>query len=151
MKKRFSKKRQAILDCLHSTQSHPTADWVFLQLKPHFPDLSLATVYRNLSEMKAEGVIRSVGIYHDREHFDGRADAHVHLVCQQCGSVFDAPDAPLPTGWAAEIASVTGFAPADAHIFGKCRACIQAAEQIAPLLLQEEHTHPNDKQKQKAI
>ena len=33
---RFSKKRQAILDVLASTTSHPSAEWVYMQLKPIF-------------------------------------------------------------------------------------------------------------------
>ncbi len=128
MKKRFSIKRQAILDCLMSTTAHPTAEWVFLQLKPRFPDLSLATVYRNLSDMKAQGVIRSVGTFGDREHFDGRVDAHTHLVCALCGQVSDAPDVPLPPPWVSAIASAAGFEVADAQVFGKCRDCMRQAK-----------------------
>ena len=60
--KKFSRKREAILTCLHGTTCHPTAEWVYQQLKPQFPDLSLGTVYRNLAAFKAEGVIDSVGV-----------------------------------------------------------------------------------------
>ena len=51
--KKFSRKREAILTCLHGTTCHPTAEWVYQQLKPQFPDLSLGTVYRNLAAFKA--------------------------------------------------------------------------------------------------
>ena len=44
---RYSPKREAILKCLRSTTCHPSAEWVYTQLKPQIPDLSLATVYRN--------------------------------------------------------------------------------------------------------
>ena len=44
-----SKKRAAILACLQNTKTHPTAEWIYQQLKPQIPDLSLGTVYRNLS------------------------------------------------------------------------------------------------------
>ena len=40
--KRF-RKRDAILTCLRQTVVHPSADWVFAQLKPEIPDLSLGT------------------------------------------------------------------------------------------------------------
>ena len=46
--KRF-RKREAILACLRDTTAHPSAEWVYEQLKPQIPDLSLGTVYRNLS------------------------------------------------------------------------------------------------------
>ena len=32
--KKFSRKREAILTCLHGTTCHPTAEWVYQQLKP---------------------------------------------------------------------------------------------------------------------
>ena len=45
--RKHSRKRDAILECLRCTTSHPTAEWVYNQLKPTIPDLSLATVYRS--------------------------------------------------------------------------------------------------------
>ena len=37
-----SKKRDAILSCLCSTDTHPSAEWIYHRLKPQIPDLSLA-------------------------------------------------------------------------------------------------------------
>ena len=48
-KRNFSAKREAIYQTLASTKTHPTAEWVYEQLKPKIPDLSLGTVYRNIS------------------------------------------------------------------------------------------------------
>ena len=59
--RKHSRKRDAILACLRSTTCHPTAEWVYQQLKPAIPDLSLGTVYRNLSMFKDEGLVISVG------------------------------------------------------------------------------------------
>ena len=36
-----SRKRDAILACVCSTDTHPTAEWVYTRLKPEIPDLSL--------------------------------------------------------------------------------------------------------------
>ena len=52
---RHSPKREAILECLRSTTCHPSAEWVYAQLKPRIPDLSLATVYRNLARFRGGG------------------------------------------------------------------------------------------------
>ena len=54
---RYSKKRTAVYDVLSSTKSHPTAEWIYNRLKPEIPDLSLATVYRNLAQLEADGKI----------------------------------------------------------------------------------------------
>ena len=57
-----SRKRDAILACVCSTDTHPTAEWVYTQLKPDIPDLSLGTVYRNLAMFRREGIIGSAGV-----------------------------------------------------------------------------------------
>ena len=59
-KQNFSRKRQAILEALRNTKIHPTAEWVHQTLKNDYPDLSLGTVYRNLSQFKEEGIILSM-------------------------------------------------------------------------------------------
>ena len=55
---RQSKKRDAMLALLQRTVRHPSADWVYQQMKVEFPDLSLGTVYRNLNHLSAHGLIR---------------------------------------------------------------------------------------------
>ena len=81
--KKFSRKREAILTCLHGTTCHPTAEWVYQQLKPDFPDLSLGTVYRNLSLFRAEGQAISVGTFAGLEHFGSFGAAH-NVIGQGC-------------------------------------------------------------------
>ena len=41
---RYSRKREAILNAIQSTDCHPSAEWVYQTLKPTHPDLSLGTV-----------------------------------------------------------------------------------------------------------
>ena len=94
--KKFSRKREAILTCLRGTTCHPTAEWVYQQLKPEYPDLSLGTVYRNLAAFKAEGVIDSVGVVNGLERYDGNTIPHAHIVCESCGAVLDAERIELP-------------------------------------------------------
>ena len=69
--KKHFRKRDAILAYLRSTDVHPSADMVFANLKPEIPDLSLGTVYRNLSMFRQEGTIASVGTVNGVERFDG--------------------------------------------------------------------------------
>lgn len=91
-KRNYSRKREAILNAVRSTTSHPTADWVYEKLKPDYPDLSLGTVYRNLAQFKEEGTIISVGVVNGQERFDGNVHPHMHFVCTKCGAVLDIPD-----------------------------------------------------------
>lgn len=91
-RKNHSKKRDAILACVRSTDTHPTAEWVYQQLKPEYPDLSLGTVYRNLSMFKQEGTISSACIEDGMERFDRMAAPHAHFICNSCHRVLDLID-----------------------------------------------------------
>ncbi len=86
-----SKKRQVILEALAATTAHPTAQELYQQLKPDYPDLSLGTVYRNLSLFAKQGDVMSVGVFRGQERFDARTEPHAHLHCVQCGRVIDVP------------------------------------------------------------
>ena len=55
--RRYSKKRAAIIDALRASDAHPSAEMLYQKLKEQFPDLSLGTVYRNLSQLKQDGDI----------------------------------------------------------------------------------------------
>ena len=59
---RYSRKREAILNAIQSTDCHPSAEWVYQTLKPTHPDLSLGTVYRNLVLFQQQGLIQSIGV-----------------------------------------------------------------------------------------
>ena len=85
----FSRKREAILQTVRGTTEHPSAEWVYHQLKAAYPDLSLGTVYRNLSQFKNDGVIISLGTVNGQERFDGATHPHSHFVCERCGRVLD--------------------------------------------------------------
>ena len=123
--RKHSRKRDAILECIRSTDCHPTADWIFSQLKPVIPDLSLGTVYRNLTMFKEEGLIQSVGVVNGLERFDRTVEPHIHLVCTNCGSVTDVHDMELPPAFCHEAeekahASVSGW---NLQLYGVCKDC----------------------------
>ena len=127
------RKRDAILTCLRETKAHPSADWVFAQLKPELPDLSLATVYRNLSLFKEQGLIQSIGTIGGVERFDGDIHSHGHFICSQCGTVQDLEGMPnLPTLKAeAEHDLGSQIQGCQITFTGHCRECINQAKEEA--------------------
>ena len=90
------RKRNAILECLRNTHAHPSAEALFQMLQKEHPDISLATVYRNLSKFKAEGTISSVATVKGIERFDANTNPHVHFICSQCDAVIDLHQIPMP-------------------------------------------------------
>ena len=125
--KKFSRKREAILDCMRGTTCHPTAEWVYQQLKPQFPDLSLGTVYRNLAAFKVDGVIDSVGVVNGLERYDANTAPHAHIVCRGCGAVLDAETVELPEELLTRVQRETGCELGGYQIsfYGKCPNCLQ--------------------------
>ncbi len=120
--RKHSKKRDAILRCVRSTATHPTADWVYAQLKPQIPDLSLGTVYRNLAMFKQEGLINSVGVVDGMERFDWNCTPHVHFICSHCHAVIDVENIDLPEHLIGQVrcGSVRGCA---LTFVGICKNC----------------------------
>lgn len=89
---RRSAKRDAMLSLLKGTRCHPSADWVYHQLRPQYPDLSLGTVYRNLNQLCEQGAIRRIGTVNGQERYDGELSPHAHFICNHCGAVVDLPE-----------------------------------------------------------
>ena len=125
MERKRSRKREAILDCLRQTDVHPSAEWVYRRLKPRIPDLSLATVYRNLALFKQEGLICSLGVVQGLERFDGDTSPHVHFICTGCGRILDLPGLQLPAELESQAVQITGgqVTGASLRFHGVCRHC----------------------------
>lgn len=87
-KKRYSPKREAILNNLKNRCDHPTAAMVFESMRAQYPDISLGTVYRNLNELVAGGSIIS---FQEKnvERYDGNIEPHLHFCCEGCGEITD--------------------------------------------------------------
>ena len=53
---RRSKQREAIIENLQSRYDHPTAMELYLSVREVIPNLSLGTLYRNLSQLEDCGI-----------------------------------------------------------------------------------------------
>ena len=102
------RKRSAILSYLQSTNAHPSAEAIYTDLKPQIPDLSMATVYRNLTKFREQGDIISLGAVNGVERFDGNTQPHVHFICTNCSAVTDLPALPVPESLVNTAAEQTG-------------------------------------------
>ena len=102
------RKRDAILNCVRYTTTHPSAEWVFEHVRQEVPDISLATVYRNLSLFKDQGLITSLGTVKGVERFDGNTEPHVHFICTGCGCIVDLPQISVPEELNAAVSRDSG-------------------------------------------
>jgi len=122
---RYSKKREAILSLMKMTDSHPSAEWIYLQMKQQYPDISLGTVYRNLSQFKDQGTIISVATVNGVERFDANVEPHVHFICQCCGKVQDLHQMEIPPGLCLTAARQSGAKVDQCWLtfYGACSDC----------------------------
>lgn len=122
--KRF-RKRDAILNCLRSTDTHPSADWIYEQVKKEIPDISLATVYRNLALFRSQGMIQSVATLNGVERFDANTAPHVHFLCTDCAKILDLPQMVVPDELRQEAARQLGGTVRSCQLSftGQCCEC----------------------------
>lgn len=122
-----SRQRERILETLRATKTHPTATWVYDELKREFPDLSLGTVYRNLGILRDQGLVRVLQSGSTFDRFDAETAPHYHFNCERCGRVIDVPMGALGDldGRAAEAVggSVSGHR---IDFYGVCGDCARA-------------------------
>ncbi len=102
------RKRNAILSCLRQTDLHPSAEMVHEMLRQEHPDISLATVYRNLSLFKTQGLINSVATVRGVERFDAWTEPHAHFLCSGCDAIIDLAEVEIPQPLRATAEACTG-------------------------------------------
>ena len=86
---KYSRQREAIKCFLMARKDHPTADVVYHSLRADFPNISLGTVYRNLTLLADLGEIARLRLGDGVDHFDADTSRHYHFICSECGSVLD--------------------------------------------------------------
>lgn len=89
----MTKKSEAILSVLQSSEGHLTAEEIYLACRKEGIAVSVATVYRCLSALAEEGYIRRFSVAGKPEYFDKTPTPHEHLFCSRCHRVTDAREA----------------------------------------------------------
>ena len=105
---RKTKQKEAILEVLRGTNSHPTADWVYNEVRKDIPNISLGTVYRNLRLLCESGEILELDLCGTLARFDARKENHYHFRCEECGRVSDV-DMPVDEEIDRRATQNTGF------------------------------------------
>ena len=122
---KYSRQREAIKEFMMSRKDHPTADVVYMNVRKEFPNISLGTVYRNLSFLAENGQILKISTGIGPDRFDGFTNLHNHFICKSCGNVMDLDYIPSET--IIEKASNDfdeEIEECEMQFFGKCRKCL---------------------------
>jgi len=123
--RRSSRQRDRILTLLTETASHPTADWIYAQLKPEFPRLSLGTVYRNLTVLTEQGLVKKIQSGSTFDRYEAKVNQHYHLICTRCDTIRDL-ELPMYHEINDRAGRMTDFHIQDHRIdfYGLCSSCL---------------------------
>ena len=62
---------------------------LYTDVRKEFPNISLGTVYRNLSLLSELGEIKRLTTGDGPDRFDGDTSTHHHFICRRCHCVTD--------------------------------------------------------------
>ena len=86
---RYSKQNEMILNYVSNSCNHPTAEVVYNEVKKDIPNISLGTVYRNLSNLVKDKKIAKISVTEGSDYYDKISTLHHHMICKKCKQVTD--------------------------------------------------------------
>lgn len=124
--KRNTWQRQAVRDALGTERGFVSAQELHASMRDRGSPIGLATVYRALSGLAAEGEADSLQSTAGESLYRAcsSSDHHHHLICRRCGRTVEIEAAAVET-WAAGTADLHGFTEPQhvVDIFGLCPSC----------------------------
>ncbi len=122
---RFTPQREIVLEIMHHLDKPATAEEIFTQVQEITKTVDKSTVYRTLDLFQQFGLVSVVNVQgiNFYEHI-GLEQPHVHLLCSQCGKIFNVPLAeaqPLMAGFAAQYHFTVD--PTELTFQGICETC----------------------------
>jgi Fur family ferric uptake transcriptional regulator len=121
---RLTPQRQLVLEAVDAL-GHATPDGILAEVRRTASGVNISTIYRTLELLEELDLVSHAHLGHgaptyhlaDRHH-------HMHLVCQDCGSVIEA-DVSVAAPLTDRISAEFGFESDMKHfaIFGRCADC----------------------------
>jgi Fe2+ or Zn2+ uptake regulation protein len=117
--------RRLLLSIMREAGRHLDAKEVYRRASERDPNISLATVYRNLRVFEKQGLINERHLGQARCYYEmKRLGEHQHLVCEACGQVIEF-ESPLIRKLVAEVQRKNNFSVTKIELYleGHCHKC----------------------------
>lgn len=85
--------RLKIVDSLNR-YGHLNIDKMYAEVKKAYPNISLATLYKNIAIMTQNTLLEEVKVPDEKPVYELKKNPHLHLHCERCGKI---EDIDLPT------------------------------------------------------
>jgi len=119
----------AIIEVLKGVRTHPSAGWIYDEVRKKLPHVSKGTIYRNLNVLEDEGAIIELNVDGVVGRYEIRQDNHYHFICEKCGHIFDLNE-PIEAELNLRYTKKTGFKITHHRLEfrGLCRDCRKGSE-----------------------
>ena len=86
---KLTPQRMAIIDAVHDTAEHLTAEEIIANVQSRMPQVDKSTVYRTLEILEKAGCIYKSELGEQYIYHHAEEGHHHHLVCSKCGKTID--------------------------------------------------------------
>jgi len=121
---RLTPQRDLVLQAVRAL-GHATPEEIAERVRASHPSINLSTVYRNLDTLENVGLVQHTHLGHGGATYHASEELnHLHLVCEKCGSIGDAP-LDVAASFVQQLSDDYGFKTDVTHfaISGLCANC----------------------------
>jgi len=111
--------RLAILNIIDK-YGHICVDDIYNEIKPNFPSISLATIYKNIHTLKDENILSEIHLQNVKPKFEITKKPHGHFVCKNCGKVYDFE---LQNVCNPNLDEIDNITESEVYLYGICKRC----------------------------
>jgi Fur family transcriptional regulator, ferric uptake regulator len=126
---RLTPQRELVLDAV-TALGHATPEEVCAEVRRTASGVNISTVYRTLELLEDLGLVRHAHLGHGAPSYHPAGhDAHLHLVCRDCGTITEI-DVAIAAELVGRLQAEHEFDTDVEHfaIYGRCRACTEERE-----------------------
>jgi Fur family ferric uptake transcriptional regulator len=86
---RLTPQRRLIVDIIHDTKGHLTAEEIIAVVQAKMPGVNKSTIYRTLELLEETGCVYKSALGNEFIYHHNEEGHHHHLVCSQCGKTIN--------------------------------------------------------------
>jgi Fur family ferric uptake transcriptional regulator len=93
---RLTPQRIMVIDAIHSTDQHVSAEEIYEKVRVRYPSANISTIYRTVELLKKLDLVNEIDLGDGRVRYHHvEKGHHHHLVCNRCGNVIALPESTL--------------------------------------------------------